>query len=201
LRADEPPVVAPVCAADEHDAETQRNLRSRERMLDGHVALVGFMGAGKSSLGRLVAERLGRPFYDTDLCIQERCGCTVQELFAQGRVEEFRNVEAGVVHALLDGEPAVLSLGGGALVNETTRAALFERCFIIHLYVSWAEVRASLPMLSEERPLLQRPLADVHQLYLDRQATYRDAHVRIWTPRDDPERALEHVLYALRRAG
>jgi shikimate kinase len=186
-------------AADEHRAEAERHSRWRARALDRHVALIGFMGAGKSSVGRALAARLERPFFDTDLWVEERCGASVQSLFAAGRQLEFRRLEAEAVHAALAGPPAVVSLGGGALADVSTRDELNRRSFVIHLYVSWAEVKASLPALSIERPLLQRSLADVHTLYIERQKTYRDAHVRIHVPRDDVGRAVEHVLYALRR--
>ncbi len=197
---DEATPVSPVTASNEELAESERNIWAREQRLDRHIALVGFMGAGKSSLGRALADRLQRPFFDTDLCVQESQNVTVQELFASGREAEFRTLEAAVIGELLAGPPAVLSLGGGALMSDSVRASLRERCFVIHLYLSWAEVRASLDGLRVERPLLQRPLADVHSLYLERQKTYRDADVRIHAPRDDIERAIEHVLYALRRA-
>lgn len=185
---------------DEDLALAERNSRSRARRLARHISLVGFMGAGKTSVGVELARHLDRPFLDSDRVVQERAGRSVQELFAEGREREFRRLEAEVVRELLDGPPAVIALGGGALMDAATRAALAERSFVIHLYLSWAEVKASLNQLSGERPLLQRPLAEIHELYIERQATYRDAHVRIHAPRDDPTSALRHVLYALRRA-
>ncbi|HEY8705350.1 MAG TPA: shikimate kinase [Gaiellaceae bacterium] len=186
--------------ADEDLTLAERHARSRNRKLERHIALVGFMGAGKSSLGVLLAEELARPFFDSDGLVQERTGSSVQELFAAGREAEFRAVEETAILELLDGPPAVIALGGGALMSSETRNALATRCFVIHLHVSWAEVRASLSELSGDRPLLQRPPAEVHELYLARQTTYRDADVRIHVPRNDPTLALTHVLYALRRS-
>jgi shikimate kinase len=182
---------------DDHSL-AQRNRASRERKLDRHISLVGFMGAGKSSIGALLAEELERPFYDSDARVEQLTRQTVQELFALGEAE-FRRAEAKTIRELVAGPSAVISLGGGALQCEPTRALLTRECFIVHLYLSWADVRAALPGLSGDRPLLQRPLSEIHQLYIERQKTYRDAHVRIHVPRNDIDKAFRRVLIALRR--
>jgi shikimate kinase len=156
------------------------------------------MGAGKSSIGKRLADTLGRPFYDSDDRVEKLTGRTVRELFVLGEAE-FRNAEAAAVREIVTGPPAVVALGGGALQDETTRALVMRRCFVVHLYLSWADVRTGLPGLCVDRPLLQRPLAEIHELYLRRQITYRDAHVRIHVPRDDVDRAFGRVLDALRR--
>jgi shikimate kinase len=185
----------------QHDDDldlAQRNRQSRERKLDRHIALVGFMGAGKSSIGARLADVLERPFYDSDDYVEKVTGNTVQELFVLGEAE-FRSAEAAAVREIVAGPPAVVALGGGALQDQATRALLTRRCFVVHLYLSWADVRTGLPGLSVDRPLLQRPLAEIHELYLERQRTYRDAHVRIHVPRDDVDKAFGRVLAALRR--
>jgi shikimate kinase len=177
----------------------QRNRDSRERKLDRHIALVGFMGAGKSSIGALLADALERPFHDSDDTVEKQTGHTLQALFAQGEAQ-FRTIEAAVVRELVAGPPAVISLGGGALQAESTRSLLVTRCFVVHLYLSWEDVRTAMPGLSVDRPLLQRPLAEIHQLYLERQKTYRDAHARVHVQRDDVDTAFRRVLAAVRRA-
>ncbi|HET9507117.1 MAG TPA: shikimate kinase, partial [Gaiellaceae bacterium] len=92
--------------------------------LERHLALVGFMGAGKSTVGADVAERLGRPFVDLDAEIERRSGRSVQEHFAGGEAA-FRAVEEAVAADVLGGsEPAVVALGGGAVLSERTRGLL-----------------------------------------------------------------------------
>lgn len=153
------------------------------------------MGAGKSTIGALLAQSLQRPFFDTDILIQERTGSTVQELFASGREAEFRDLEAHLIAELVTVD-GVIAVGGGAMQRNETRRRLREQSLVIHLHVSWAEVRDALPQL-RWRPLLQRPLADIHELYLDRQRSYRDAHVRIHASRGDIAGTLNRVLHAL----
>ena len=167
----------------------------RADRLSRHIAFVGFMGAGKSTMAELTARRLGRTWFDTDEVIVQRCGRSIAELFAAGQQDLFRAMEKQVIAELLVGEPAVLSLGGGALEDPDTRTVLFERAFVVNLAVSWRDVQAELPQLMATRPLLQnRTEGDIHELFLRRQATYRKAHMRIRAPRGDVEAAADYVL-------
>jgi shikimate kinase len=167
----------------------------RADRLSRHIAFVGFMGAGKSTMAELTARRLGRAWFDTDDVIVQRCGRSIPELFAAGEQDHFRALEKQVIAELLAGDPAVLSLGGGALEDAGTRTVLFERAFVVNLAVSWRDVQAELPTLMRTRPLLQdRSEGEIHELFLRRQATYRNAHLRIRAPRGDVETAAEYVL-------
>jgi shikimate kinase len=164
----------------------------------GHIAFIGFMGAGKSTVAELVAARLGRTWFDTDDVVVQRCGRSIPDLFAAGEQSLFRALEKQVIADLLAGEPAVLSLGGGALEDPDTRDALFDRAFVVNLEISWSDVQAELPRLMRTRPLLQdRTEGEIHELFLRRQATYRKAHMRIRPPRGDPAAAADHVLAVL----
>jgi shikimate kinase len=167
----------------------------RADRLSRHIAFVGFMGAGKSTMAELTARRLGRAWFDTDDVIVQRCGRSIPELFAAGEQDHFRALEKQVIAELLAGDPAVLSLGGGALEDAGTRTVLFERAFVVNLAVSWRDVQAELPTLMRTRPLLQdRSEGEIHELFLRRQATYRKAHLRIRAPRGDVETAAAYVL-------
>src|SRR3977135_2916391 len=106
--------------------------------LQRHVALVGFMGAGKSTLAAEVALRIGRPFLDLDDEIERRSGSTVVELFLKSEAD-FRSVEEEVVCEVLERlEPHVLALGGGAVLSERTRRTLRERAITVLLPVAVA---------------------------------------------------------------
>ena len=137
-----------------------------------HLALVGFMGAGKSTAGAEVARLLGRPFLDVDAVLEEREGASIPELFARGEAP-FRELESALTRSLLDGhEPSVLALGGGAVMRAETRAALRDRAFTVWLDVgideSWRRVRRS------DRPLAQDQ-ARFRELYRERQGAYAEA--------------------------
>jgi shikimate kinase / 3-dehydroquinate synthase len=135
--------------------------------LGKHLALIGFMGAGKSTIGREVAERTGRPFVDTDEEI-ERLHGPIPELFERGE-PEFRRIEEQVVAEALAGPEAVIALGGGAVLSEQTRDRLEARAFRVFLDVdvetAWERVRGS------GRPLA-RDEAHFRRLYETRQPIY-----------------------------
>lgn len=101
-----------------------------------HLALIGFMGAGKSTVGAEVAARLRRPFRDLDEEIERRAGASIEELFSSRGEAEFRALEEELTcEALGTAEPAVLALGGGAILSERTRSALRARALTVLLHV------------------------------------------------------------------
>ena len=120
--------------------------------LDRHVALIGFMGAGKTTLGAAVAHRLGRRLVDLDHELSRSMRRTIQELFEERGEAEFRVLEAeATIDALENDRPAVLSLGGGAVETPQIRRALGEHALTVHVEVepdvAWGRAREG------ERPL------------------------------------------------
>jgi shikimate kinase/3-dehydroquinate synthase len=138
--------------------------------LGKHLALIGFMGAGKTTIGRQVAERIRRPFIDTDEEIEQLHG-PIPELFERGE-PEFRRLEEQVVAEALAGPRAVIALGGGAVLSEATRERLRAQAFTAWLDVdhdtAWQRVRGS------DRPLARRE-EDFRQLFESRRALYIEA--------------------------
>ncbi len=135
--------------------------------LEKHLALIGFMGAGKSTIGREVAERTARPFVDTDAEI-ERLHGPIPELFERGE-PEFRRLEEQVVAEALAGPPSVVALGGGAVLSEKTRERLCAHAFAVQVEVdpdtAWARTSES------DRPLA-RDEGDFKRLFAERQGVY-----------------------------
>ncbi|MCE2474243.1 MAG: shikimate kinase [Alphaproteobacteria bacterium] len=98
-----------------------------------HLVLVGLMGAGKSAIGRRLAEALARPFADSDTVIEEEAGQTIADMFARDGEEAFRRVEEAVLGRLLEGAPAVIATGGGAFLRPTNRARIREAALSVWL--------------------------------------------------------------------
>ncbi len=167
---------------------------------DRHLVFTGFMGAGKSTIASLTAQRLGRPLYDTDELIVARIGRTIVEIFAAGEEPLFRAVEADVIADVLAARPAaVIALGGGALEDPQTLARVTETALLVNLDVEWARIRLELPRLKATRPLLRdRSDADIQALFDRRQRIYRQAHVTVPVDRGDPNVTAERVLAAAR---
>ncbi|HET7567979.1 MAG TPA: bifunctional shikimate kinase/3-dehydroquinate synthase [Gaiellaceae bacterium] len=167
-----------------------------------HVALVGFMGAGKTTLGEEVARRVGRPFRDVDREVETALQTSIASFFAAEGEEAFRVREtAATVSALRDPRPAVLALGGGAVTREPVRAALREHAVTVLLDVdpdtAWERVRGS------DRPLAQERAAFL-ALYDQRAPLYRELADAVARDADDAVLAAAGVhveLGSLQRLG
>jgi len=132
------------------------------------IVLVGFMGAGKTTVGHLLSERLGLPFVDSDLVIEQRTGRAIRQIFAEDGEPAFREIEHQVVAELIDGPEAVLALGGGAAQHPATAVRL-KSVQVVYLRVDYQE--AMLRVAGDQyRPMLGRP--DLEGLYQSRLLVY-----------------------------
>ena len=161
------------------------------------IVLVGFMGAGKTTVGRLLSRRLGLPFADADAVICERTGTPVQQIFAEQGEPAFRALEQQTIAALLTGPRLVLALGGGAAEHEQTRRVLKTAEHTVYLHVPY---EAALDRVGGDdgRPMLRRPgLADV---YRRRLAAYEEvATLTVSTEGRSPQQVCADI--AARLAG
>lgn len=161
------------------------------------IVLIGFMGAGKTTVGRLLADRLGRPFADSDEVIEDAEAVAIRDIFEARGEAAFRRIEATVITDLLAGPEVVLALGGGALTTPGVRQALAgHRVVLLDLALAEALERvASDP----GRPMLRRP--DLSGLYNERQDAYRDAaDVVVAVSGRSPREVVDDVLSALEPA-
>jgi shikimate kinase len=161
-----------------------------------NLALIGFMGTGKSSVGRTVAAQLHFSFVDTDEMIQSRAGKTIPEIFAQAGETVFRGLEAQLVEELSRAERIVISAGGGLGANESNLASLKQHALVVCLWASpemiWERVRGQ-----NHRPLLQEgdPLGKIRQLLSVREPIYRQADVLVNTEQRSSKEVAQHVLH------
>jgi shikimate kinase len=148
------------------------------------------MGTGKSTAGRLVAERLGWRFVDSDAQIVVREGVSIAMLFAERGEPEFRRIEREVVRALVSEHEVVVATGGGALINDDTRAFALAHALVICLSASPEVLEARLAG-DEARPLLK---GDWRGLLEQRQAVYAVFPHQIDTTNKTPGEVAEEVL-------
>jgi len=162
------------------------------------IVLVGMMGAGKSTVGRRIAARLRLPFADADTEIEAAAGMSIPEIFEIHGEPYFRDGEARVIARLLEGGPAVLATGGGALTREETRRRIQEKGISVWLKAD-ADIILRRVKRRADRPLLQTadPAATVDRLIAEREPVYQRADLTIWS-RDVPhEKIVEECLDAL----
>jgi shikimate kinase len=162
------------------------------------IVLVGLMGAGKSSIGRRLAQRLGLPFIDADAEIEAAADATVEEIFQRHGEAAFRDGERRVIARLLDGPPHVLATGGGAFMDASTRALIRARTLSIWLR---ADVDVLLTRVGRRnnRPLLKSgdPRAILEKLIAERHPVYVEADITVDSVDGPPEATMERVMSAL----
>jgi len=172
---------------------------SAEPLKSRTIALVGLMGAGKSSIGKRLADQLDIPFRDADDEIEKAAGQTVAEIFEQHGEAYFRDGERRVIARLLDGPPHVLATGGGAFMNEETRALIHERAVSIWLRAD-VEVLARRVARKKTRPLLngknaREVLRDLAQV---RYPVYAEADITVDSGDIPHEQTVGAIIDALK---
>lgn len=141
-----------------------------------NIYLVGLMGAGKTTVGRQLAKRLGRPFYDSDHEIVERTGVPIPTIFEIEGEEGFRRREAQAIAELTAESDIVLATGGGVVLNPENRARLHDTGWVVYLNVPPA-LLFERTRHDRNRPLLRvpDPLKKLEELHRQRDPLYREA--------------------------
>jgi shikimate kinase len=139
------------------------------------IVLIGMMGAGKTSVGRALANLMSVPFFDSDAEIESAAGCSVAQIFSDYGEAEFRRMEREVTARLLERDSCLLSLGGGAFMDEQTRARIKQKAFSVWLRVE-PEILLKRVLRHGNRPLLKgAPKQKLEQLLSEREPIYAGA--------------------------
>ena len=166
--------------------------------LNRTVALVGMMGAGKTSIGKRLAAKLGVPFADADHAIEEAADMTVKEIFAKYGEPEFRRLERSVIARLLGEAPHVLATGGGAFMNDETRALIKEKAVSIWLKAD-IDTLARRVARKDTRPLLKGKDAKtvLNELAAVRYPIYAEADITVESGDVPHQVTVDAILKAL----
>jgi shikimate kinase len=160
-----------------------------------NIALIGFMGTGKSSVGQMLAAVLHFSFLDTDHVIESRAGKSINEIFAQDGELAFREWERRIVAELAQRKKTVISTGGGLPANQDNLASLKSHALVVCLWASpekiWERVRNQ-----SHRPLLNDPdpLGKIHSLLAAREPFYRQADVLLNTEMRSVREVAQQVI-------
>lgn len=167
------------------------------------LILIGYRGTGKTSTGRALASRLGVPFVDADIVLEERLGCSIADLFRERGEGFFRDRESEVLRSIFENpayESAVVSTGGGAVIRPENRELLRTAGVVIHLVADADTIHDRLktdPTTGERRPQLTSlsDLAEIRALLAVREPWYADcAQATANTVGFSPEQVADHIL-------
>jgi shikimate kinase len=167
--------------------------------IDKPIVLLGMMGAGKSALGVRLAEALGLHFADADAEIEKAAQMSIAEIFEKHGEAAFRDGERRVIKRLLDAPPHILALGGGAFINDETRALVREKAVSVWLDVGLDELVARVERKPNKRPLLigQDVRAKLAALLATRGPIYATADLRVDVGGGSHEEAVARLIETL----
>ncbi len=172
--------------------------QNQNYLLSNTVALIGLMGAGKTTLGRYFAKSLLVDFVDSDDEIVKRAGISIPDIFELSGEQKFRDIEQRVIADILQGSPVILSTGGGAFISPKTREILSNKSVTIWLRAKPETLLSRIDNL-HNRPLLAKgdPLLTLTKLANERERYYKRADVIIDTNNLSAKRALRELIFAL----
>ncbi len=172
-----------------------------------NLVLIGYRCTGKTTIGRLLAEKLGWPLVDTDTLIQQRAGRSIKEIVAEGGWPEFRRIEREVIADVAAGDRQIVSAGGGAVLDDANTLALRTGGKVVLLTAApetiWERMKAD-PKTPAERPDLTDDggIAEIGNVLQQRREKYDAAsHYRIQTDRFGPDEAAGRILAHLKTVG
>lgn len=162
------------------------------------IALVGLMGVGKSTVGRRLAARLGLPFVDSDEEIAKAAGMAPGELFDNFGEQQFRDGERRVIARLVDGTVKVIATGGGAFVNDETRALLLDQAISVWLDAD-LDILAERVSRRDTRPLVRGddPRAALAELAETRYPFYAQAPIKVQSDAGSHEATVDRIIASL----
>jgi len=167
-----------------------------------NIVFTGFMGVGKTTIGKRVAKKLYRSFIDTDDAIEEAFGMTPAEVFTTYGEKTFRDKEREIVTRLCTEQKLhVISLGGGAFMQDEIRKVCLEKCIVIYLDLSWEHWKDRIGLIIDSRPVLKdRSLDEIEELFYKRQEYYSVNHSKMETDEQDPEEVASYIVDSLKLA-
>lgn len=161
------------------------NIPLREK----NIVLIGFMGVGKTTIGKKLSEILYRDFIDIDQEIEKMHGMPVSQIFKSMGEQAFRQMEKEYITNLCTSTRLkIISLGGGSFLQEEIKRVCLENAIVFYLDLSWDSWKDRLHLIMDSRPVLQnKSIEEIEQLFYSRQAIYETNNSKISTDSQDPD--------------
>jgi Shikimate kinase len=161
-----------------------------------NIVFTGFMGTGKSSVGKITAEKLDRLFFDTDSMIEDSCGISISEIFKNSGEDVFRAMESETVELVAGMDDIVISCGGGVVLNPKNIKKLQKNGIVINLFASPEHIFKRISE-NDKRPLINRaldPLDEIKKLMEQRKNAYKNCDFAFNTEGLTPEQSVLEIL-------
>ncbi|MGM9927403.1 MAG: shikimate kinase [Bacillus sp. (in: firmicutes)] len=176
---------------------TNREMSLKER----NIIFIGFMGVGKTTIGKLVAKKLYRDFIDADDVIEEAFGMPPTEIFKTYGEKVFRDKEKEIINELCEKKLQIISLGGGAFLQEEIRQVCLSKAIVIFLDLSWDQWKDRISLIIDSRPVLQgRSLEEIEELFYSRQDIYKTHNSKVQTDNQNEEEVADYIVDSLKLA-
>lgn len=165
------------------------------------IVFIGFMGVGKTTIGRLVAKKLFRDFIDIDEEIEKEFNMPTSQIFSKIGEKAFRDREKSLISDLVQRKLTIISLGGGAFLQEETRNVCLSNSIVFFLDLSWESWKERISLIIDSRPVLQnRSLEEIEELYYKRQEIYSVHHSKVNTDNQSTEEVANYIVESLKLA-
>ncbi|OIK11809.1 shikimate kinase [Bacillus sp. MUM 13] len=153
-----------------------------------NIVLIGFMGAGKTTAGKKLAEMLHRHFIDIDEEIEKEFQMPASEIFCKFGEKTFREKEKEMIRRFSQKEMYIISVGGGAFLQKEIREMCLAHCTVIFIEMSWDFWKERIPLIIGTRPVLQdKTMEQIRELFIARQEIYIHHHLKISADTLNPE--------------
>ncbi|WP_078408585.1 shikimate kinase [Priestia abyssalis] len=176
---------------------TNKEMSLREKS----IVFIGFMGVGKTTIGEIVAKKLYRDFVDIDKEIETEFNMPTTEIFNTIGEKAFREKEKNLINHFCKQRLKIISVGGGAFLQEEIREICLSNCIVFFLDLSWESWKERISLIIDSRPILQgRSLEEIEELFYKRQEIYSLHHSKVKTDHLDVEEAANYIIESLKVA-
>src|SRR3954452_15846342 len=165
------------------------------------IVFIGFMGVGKTTIGKAVAKKLYRDFIDIDEEIEKEYNLPVSQIFKKIGEKAFREREKSLITGLCNKKMKIISVGGGAFLQEEIKHVCLSSCHVFFLDLSWENWKDRISLLIDSRPVLQgKTIDEIEELFYNRQKIYSDYHSKVVTDNQDVEEVADYIVESLKLA-
>lgn len=165
------------------------------------IVFIGFMGVGKTSIGRVVAKKLYRDFVDIDEELEKEFKMPIPQVFEKYGEKVFREREKEMTISLAKQKLHIISVGGGAFLQEEIRKVCLQSCIVFFLDLSWDSWKDRISLIVDSRPVLQgKTIEEIEELFNKRQEIYEKHHSKVTTDNHDIEEIADYIVESLKLA-